>query len=58
MDKQRFRCQSCKYKFSYNYQPKLCPFCGKPGVLPDVPSGAQEILQDVIDAGRAFDRDF
>lgn len=56
--KQRYRCTHCKYKFSRSHQVNLCPFCGKNAVVEDVPSGAQEILHEVIEAGKAFDRDF
>jgi rRNA maturation endonuclease Nob1 len=56
--KTKYRCQSCKYRFSRSHQVNLCPFCGKPTVMEDVPSGAHEILREVIDAGRAFDREF
>ncbi len=33
--KVKYRCGSCSWKFSRNYVPRLCPYCGKASVEED-----------------------
>ena len=47
MDKAKFWCTSCKYKFQRKAQPNLCPYCGKPAVEQDVSKGAEDLLREV-----------
>ncbi|MBI4451310.1 hypothetical protein HY642_05015 [Candidatus Woesearchaeota archaeon] len=49
--KMKYRCDGCKYKFSRNYKPNLCPFCGREGIQEDTPTNAADILRDVQEVG-------
>jgi len=46
--KEKFVCSECRHKFTSNFQPKLCPFCGKEKVESDISRGAQDIINDVL----------
>jgi len=45
--KNKYRCSSCNWKFSRNYKPNLCPYCGKPSVSEDESNTADDFLKDV-----------
>jgi predicted RNA-binding Zn-ribbon protein involved in translation (DUF1610 family) len=47
MGKMMLRCDSCKYKFSRNVVPNLCPFCGKATISKDTHTSADSILREV-----------
>ena len=57
MDKERFLCTSCNYKFKRSVQPKSCPFCGKLKTVDiDISRGAQDILDEISDMEKEFRR--
>ncbi len=51
MDKPKFWCTSCKFKFEMSKQPNLCPYCGKGAVEKDVSKGAEDLLREVSSIG-------
>ncbi len=56
MQKQRFRCTGCNWKFTRQQRPSLCPYCGKMAVVEDVERAADEILSEINAAEEAFNR--
>ena len=51
-DKKKYRCTACRWKFTRNYAPMLCPYCGKACVEPDTGTGAGDILREIEDMER------
>jgi len=49
MDKNKFWCPDCKYKFERKFKPNLCPYCGKGHVEADKSRGAEDLLKEVSD---------
>ncbi len=49
MNKSKFWCTSCKYKFQRTSQPILCPYCGKKSVEQDLSKGAEDLLKEISD---------
>jgi predicted RNA-binding Zn-ribbon protein involved in translation (DUF1610 family) len=47
VSKKKFRCGTCNWKFTRNYSPNLCPYCGKATVEDDIMPGASEIVQSL-----------
>jgi rubrerythrin len=47
MEKTKFRCMACNYKFSRNNPPQVCPYCGKKSVVEDLESSAEDILNEI-----------
>ncbi|MBS3147782.1 hypothetical protein J4219_02775 [Candidatus Woesearchaeota archaeon] len=47
MVKLKFRCGSCNWKFTRNFAPKLCPYCGKSSVAEDASQAADDLLREV-----------
>lgn len=47
MDKKKYRCNSCNYKFSRVQIPSSCPYCGKASVVEDLETSAEELLNDL-----------
>jgi len=45
--KEKFRCGACNWKFMRNYQPSLCPYCGKSAVSIDATQAADELLKEI-----------
>lgn len=45
--KEKFRCNSCNWKFTRNYAPNLCPYCGKSAVVPDATQAADQLLREL-----------
>ena len=45
--KSKFKCTQCNWKFTRNYNPQLCPYCGRAAVEVDLPKNADEILSDI-----------
>jgi len=43
----KYRCNSCNWKFTRNYPPNLCPYCGKDAVEQHDPIEAEELLRQV-----------
>jgi len=47
LEKIKYRCNACKYKFhKFNY-PELCPYCSKPAVVEDLENTAEDLLDEV-----------
>ncbi|HLF55051.1 MAG TPA: hypothetical protein VI612_05000 [Candidatus Nanoarchaeia archaeon] len=47
MQKTKYRCNSCNWKFTRNYQPQLCPYCGKSAVNVDATQAADQLLKEL-----------
>ena len=48
--KQRYICTAlrCQWKFTSQFKPELCPYCGAKGAIqPDTSRGAQDILEEI-----------
>ncbi len=45
--RQKYKCNACNWKFSRNFTPQLCPYCGKEAVVIDAPKNADDILREV-----------
>ncbi|MBI4016863.1 MAG: hypothetical protein HY363_04170 [Candidatus Aenigmarchaeota archaeon] len=35
MERKKYKCEMCNWKFSRNFVPMLCPYCGKAAVVLD-----------------------
>ena len=46
-ERKKYKCAACNWKFSRNFTPKLCPYCGKESVVIDVPKNADDLLREV-----------
>lgn len=46
-EKKKYRCGECNWKFTRNYAPQLCPYCGKQSVEDDISPGANDILREL-----------
>ncbi|MEM4240397.1 MAG: hypothetical protein QXK08_04355 [Candidatus Woesearchaeota archaeon] len=46
-DKKKYRCGTCNWKFSRNYAPNLCPYCGKATVEEDLVPAADQLVQNL-----------
>ena len=51
-EKKKFRCAACRWKFSRNFTPTLCPYCGRAAVEEDAASGAGDIVREVEELGK------
>jgi rubrerythrin len=47
VDKKKFRCGTCNWKFTRNYSPNLCPYCGKATVEEDFLPAADQLVQNI-----------
>jgi rubrerythrin len=45
VDKKKYRCGTCNWKFTRNYAPNLCPYCGKATVEEDAIPSAEQLMQ-------------
>jgi len=45
--KKKFRCYECNWKFTRNYTPSLCPYCGRAAVEEDIAQDANDIVNEV-----------
>jgi rubrerythrin len=45
--KKKFRCGTCNWKFMRNYQPNICPYCGKATVEEDINVAADQIVKSL-----------
>jgi len=51
IEKKKYMCAACKWKFSRNYKPGLCPYCGRASIE-EIPSDAAgAILKEVEELG-------
>lgn len=46
-ERKKYKCNACNWKFSRNFTPRLCPYCGKEAVTIDAPKNASDILREV-----------
>lgn len=51
-EKKKYRCFECKWKFSRNFKPTLCPYCGRASVEDDLQAEAGDFVREVEDLGR------
>jgi len=35
MERKKYRCDMCNWKFSRNFIPSLCPYCGRAAIVLD-----------------------
>ncbi len=47
--KKKYRCYECNWKFTRNYTPSLCPYCGRASVEEDIAQDASDIIREVND---------
>jgi transcription initiation factor IIE alpha subunit len=52
--KKKFYCTACKWKFTANFPPNLCPYCGKGSVTVDSSKGAEELLREIEEMEEQF----
>jgi len=45
--KTKYRCDACNWKFTRNYNPSLCPYCGRASVATDSTQAADELLREL-----------
>lgn len=45
--KEKYRCGACNWKFTRNYHPNLCPYCGKASVGTDSTQAADDLLREI-----------
>jgi len=46
-ERKKYKCNACNWKFSRNFSPLLCPYCGKSAVVMDVPKNAEDLIKEV-----------
>ena len=47
VSKKKYRCYDCNWKFSRNYAPSLCPYCGKAAVEEDIAQDTNDIIREL-----------
>jgi Zn finger protein HypA/HybF involved in hydrogenase expression len=52
--KGKYNCRSCTWKFTSQFRPNLCPYCGKNTVALDTSRGAEDLIREVEDMERQF----
>jgi len=50
--KKKYRCSSCNWKFSRNYRPGLCPYCGRATVEEAEDESADNMVKEVENLGK------
>lgn len=50
--KKKFRCRACNWKFSRNFTPSLCPYCGREAVEEQPLDDAGNIVKEVEELGQ------
>ena len=48
-ERKKYKCAVCNWKFSRNFTPRLCPYCGKESVVIDVPKTAEALIEEVAE---------
>lgn len=48
-ERKKYKCNACNWKFSRNFTPKLCPYCGKEAVTIDAPKSADTLVKEVAE---------
>lgn len=51
-EKKKYRCAACNWKFSRNYKPNLCPYCGRAAIEIAEDSSAQSMVREVEELGQ------
>ena len=46
-ERKKFKCAACNWKFSRNFTPQLCPYCGKACVVLDVLKTADALIEEI-----------
>lgn len=46
-ERKKFKCSACNWKFSRNFTPQLCPYCGKECVVLDAPKTAAALIEEI-----------
>ncbi|MBI4141796.1 hypothetical protein HY484_02655 [Candidatus Woesearchaeota archaeon] len=46
-ERKKFKCRACNWKFSRNFTPLLCPYCGKQSIVLDIPQSADQLVREV-----------
>jgi len=50
--KKKYRCTTCNWKFSRNFKPTLCPYCGRATVEEQPMQEANDIVKEVDKLGK------
>ena len=50
--KKKYRCAACKWKFTRNFTPTLCPYCGQAAVEEEPIQDASNIVREVEELGQ------
>jgi predicted Zn-ribbon and HTH transcriptional regulator len=50
--KKKFRCGACNWKFTRNFTPSLCPYCGREAVEEQPADDAGNIVKEVEELGQ------
>ena len=48
--KKKFRCRACNWKFTRNFMPTLCPYCGRAAIEEE--QAAKDIVREVEELGQ------
>lgn len=51
-EKKKYRCAACNWKFSRNYKPSLCPYCGRANVEEAVDTSAGSMVKEIEELGQ------
>jgi len=46
-ERKKFKCKACNWKFSRNFTPLLCPYCGKQSIVLDVAQSADQLIKEI-----------
>ncbi len=52
VEKKKYRCAACNWKFSRNYKPGLCPYCGRESVEEAIDNSATGMVKEVEELGK------
>lgn len=52
VEKKKYRCAACNWKFSRNYKPGLCPYCGRATVEEMADNSAGTLVKEIEELGR------
>lgn len=52
VEKKKFYCVACKWKFTRNFTPTLCPYCGRASVAEDFQASASDFVREVDELGK------
>lgn len=50
--KKKFRCAACNWKFTRNFIPTLCPYCGRAAIEEIPAQEAENIVQEIEKLGK------